>query len=133
MPRSAPISNRPPFWTGVTADPGLTCPEIGSSALVQVLLFCHSVKMLNIIEQLVIRAGYHYARLDGSTKTQDRQAMCDAFNHSSSLFLFLISTTAGGLGLNLTSANKWVLVSCPSYRTVSMVLLPGTWYVCSEP
>lgn len=72
----------------------------------QVLLFCHSVKMLNIIEQLVLRAGYHFARLDGSTRQQDRQQLCDDFNASASLFLFLISTTAGGLGLNLTAANK---------------------------
>ena len=70
------------------------------------LLFCHSVKMLNIIEQLITRAGYHFARLDGSTRQQDRQQLCDDFNSSASLFLFLISTTAGGLGLNLTAANK---------------------------
>ena len=74
----------------------------------QVLLFCHSVKMLNIIEQLILRAGYHFARLDGSTRQQDRQQLCDDFNASASLFLFLISTTAGGLGLNLTAANKSV-------------------------
>lgn len=72
----------------------------------QVLVFSHSVKMLNIIEQLVIRSGHNYSRLDGSTKREDRQSLCDAFNHSPSLFLFLISTTAGGLGLNLTAANK---------------------------
>ena len=74
----------------------------------QVLLFCHSVKMLNVIEQLILRAGYHFARLDGATRQQDRQALCDEFNASASLFLFLISTTAGGLGLNLTAANKSV-------------------------
>lgn len=72
----------------------------------QVLVFSHSVKMLNIIEQLLVRAGYNYARLDGSTKREDRQALCDGFNQSPSAFLFLISTTAGGLGLNLTAANK---------------------------
>ena len=78
-------------------------------ACTQVLLFCHSVKMLNIMEQLVLRAGYHYARLDGATRQQDRQQLVDEFNKSASLFLFLISTTAGGLGLNLTSANKCTL------------------------
>ena len=75
-------------------------------ASAQVLLFCHSMKMLNIIEQLILRAGYNFARLDGSTRQQDRQALCDEFNTSASSFLFLISTTAGGLGLNLTAANK---------------------------
>lgn len=65
--------------------------------------------MLDIIERLVIMAGYVYLRLDGSTKQQDRQAKVDQFNSSASVFLFLISTTAGGLGLNLTAANRSVL------------------------
>ncbi len=79
----------------------------------QVLVFSHSVKMLNIIEQLTVRAGYHYARLDGSTKREERQALCDSFNQSPSIFLFLISTTAGGLGLNLTAANKYASLCLP--------------------
>ena len=70
------------------------------------LVFSHSVRMLDIIERLVIKTGYVYSRLDGSTKQQDRQATVDEFNHSASVFLFLISTTAGGLGLNLTAANR---------------------------
>ncbi|EIE19153.1 hypothetical protein COCSUDRAFT_20093, partial [Coccomyxa subellipsoidea C-169] len=81
----------------------------------KVLLFSHSVKMLNIIEQLLVRAGYNYARLDGSTKREERQALCDGFNQSPSVFLFLISTTAGGLGLNLTAANKVVIID-PSWN-----------------
>ena len=72
----------------------------------QVLVFSHSVRMLDIIERLVIMAGYVYLRLDGSTKQQDRQSKVDQFNTSASVFLFLISTTAGGLGLNLTAANR---------------------------
>lgn len=73
---------------------------------VQVLVFSHSVRMLDIIERLVIMTGYVYLKLDGSTKQQDRQTQVDQFNNSASVFLFLISTTAGGLGLNLTSANR---------------------------
>ena len=78
----------------------------------QVLVFSHSVRMLDIIERLVIMAGYVYLRLDGSTKQQDRQSKVDQFNTSASVFLFLISTTAGGLGLNLTAANR----SAPTRR-----------------
>ena len=74
--------------------------------MVQVLLFSHSVRMLDIIESVVIRRGYLHTRLDGSTGREDRQKTVDAFNNDPSLFLFLISTAAGGVGLNLASANK---------------------------
>lgn len=69
-------------------------------------MFSHSVRMLDIIERFIIMTGYVYSRLDGSTKQQDRQTKVDEFNNSASVFVFLISTTAGGLGLNLTSANR---------------------------
>lgn len=72
----------------------------------QVLVFSHSVKMLNILESVVLRRGYSYTRLDGSTTREDRQRMVDDFNNNVSQFLFLISTRAGGTGLNLASANK---------------------------
>ncbi|DBA69980.1 TPA: hypothetical protein ACH3X2_012333 [Trebouxia sp. C0005] len=81
----------------------------------KVLVFSHSVRMLDIIERLVIMTGYVYLKLDGSTKQQDRQTQVDQFNNSASVFLFLISTTAGGLGLNLTSANRVVIVD-PSWN-----------------
>ena len=82
------------------------CKACKACIPVQVLVFSHSVRMLDIIERLVIMTGYVYLRLDGSTKQQDRQTQVDQFNNSACVFLFLISTTAGGLGLNLTSANR---------------------------
>ncbi|KAK9804888.1 hypothetical protein WJX72_010344 [[Myrmecia] bisecta] len=81
----------------------------------KVLIFSHSVKMLKIIKSMVERKGYSAEYLDGSTPVKDRQPKVDRFNDSPSLFLFLISTTAGGLGLNLTSANKVVIVD-PSWN-----------------
>ena len=77
--------------------------------------------MLDIIERLVIMTGYVYLRLDGSTKQQDRQTQVDQFNNSASVFLFLISTTAGGLGLNLTSANR-----CDMLLVLDCSSIPGT-------
>ncbi len=93
---------------------------------VQVLVFSHSVRMLDIIERLVIMTGYVYLRLDGSTKQQDRQTQVDQFNSSASVFLFLISTTAGGLGLNLTSANR-----CETFLVLICNIVP--WTVASSP
>jgi len=72
----------------------------------QVLLFSTSCKMLDRIETLVTLKGITCCRLDGKTDRADRQKMVDSFNSSASAFLFLISTLAGGVGLNLQSANK---------------------------
>ncbi|KAJ8764705.1 hypothetical protein K2173_007794 [Erythroxylum novogranatense] len=75
----------------------------------KILLFSYSVRMLDILEKFLIRKGYSFARLDGSTPTNLRQSMVDDFNSSPSKQVFLISTRAGGLGLNLVSANRVVI------------------------
>ncbi|EEF44408.1 switch 2 [Ricinus communis] len=75
----------------------------------KLLLFSYSVRMLDILEKFVIRKGYSFSRLDGSTPTNLRQSMVDDFNSSPSKQVFLISTRAGGLGLNLVSANRVVI------------------------
>jgi hypothetical protein len=61
-----------------------------------------------LLQAFVQRAGYDYVRLDGSTPQKARQPLVDQFNGRSSIFLFLMSTVAGGVGINLTAANKVV-------------------------
>ncbi|XP_062152558.1 switch 2 isoform X2 [Alnus glutinosa] len=75
----------------------------------KVLLFSYSVRMLDILEKFLIRRGYCFSRLDGSTPSNLRQSLVDDFNSSPSKQVFLISTRAGGLGLNLVSANRVVI------------------------
>ncbi|KAH7576956.1 hypothetical protein JRO89_XS01G0182600 [Xanthoceras sorbifolium] len=75
----------------------------------KILLFSYSVRMLDILEKFLIRKGYSFSRLDGSTPTNLRQSLVDDFNSSPSKQVFLISTRAGGLGLNLASANRVVI------------------------
>jgi SNF2 family DNA or RNA helicase len=54
--------------------------------------------------------GYQYLRLDGSTKSEDREGLLKAFNaEGSTYFVFLLSTRAGGLGLNLQAADTVVI------------------------
>lgn len=60
------------------------------------------------MQAFVQRQGWDYTRLDGSTPQKLRQGICDEFNTRPSIFLLLMSTVAGGLGLNLTAANKVV-------------------------
>ncbi|KAJ3077274.1 hypothetical protein HDU98_004236 [Podochytrium sp. JEL0797] len=75
----------------------------------KVLLFSASVKLLNMLEILMSDKTYSYSRLDGKTPIGDRLHLVDKFNNDPNQFVFLISTRAGGVGLNLTSANVVVI------------------------
>lgn len=69
------------------------------------LLFCQSTEMLDIIEDCFTAWSVKTLRLDGSTPPNQRQTLVDRFNNDTSLHCFLISTKAGGTGLNLTGAD----------------------------
>lgn len=59
---------------------------------------------------LYIIAGFRYLRLDGTTKSEDRGQLLDLFNQKDSpYFVFLLSTRAGGLGLNLQAADTVII------------------------
>ena len=68
----------------------------------RVLVFSFSTRTLDLIQNFVKSQGYTLLRLDGSTPTKARQGLVDRFQKDKNIFLFLISTKAGGLGLNLT-------------------------------
>ena len=59
--------------------------------------------------QCAWRAGLDYFRLDGSTSATDREKLINAFNTNQSVKLFLVSTRAGSLGINLVGANRVVI------------------------
>ncbi len=66
--------------------------------------------MLDIIEAFVNEEGYAYNRMDGTTPIGARQALISQFNDpGSGLFVFLLTTKVGGLGVNLTGANRVIL------------------------
>lgn len=75
----------------------------------KVLIFSQMTELLNILEDYCLSAKYGYCRLDGSTKMVDRQASIDAFNKDKNLFVFMLSTRAGGLGINLTAADTCII------------------------
>ena len=75
----------------------------------RVLIFSQFVMILDIIEEYMRIRGHKYLRLDGSTQVSERQDLIDDFNEDKSIFIFLLSTRAGGLGINLTSANTVIL------------------------
>ncbi|RDW70081.1 putative DNA repair and recombination protein RAD26 [Coleophoma crateriformis] len=74
------------------------------------LLFSQGVQMLNIIEEFVKGLdGFNYLRMDGSTNIKDRQSLVDRFNKEPDLHVFLLTTKVGGLGVNLTGANRVII------------------------
>ncbi|KAJ8760540.1 hypothetical protein K2173_015207 [Erythroxylum novogranatense] len=75
----------------------------------RVLIFSQWTSMLDILEWTLDIIGVTYRRLDGSTQVSDRQTIVDAFNNDSSIFACLLSTRAGGQGLNLTGADTVVI------------------------
>ncbi|EKX31926.1 hypothetical protein GUITHDRAFT_46876, partial [Guillardia theta CCMP2712] len=75
----------------------------------RVLLFSQWTTMLDIIEDFLIDKDYLYTRLDGSTAVKERQELLDRFNSDTSIFCFLLSTRAGGMGINLTAADTVIL------------------------
>lgn len=84
----------------------------------KVLIFSHSVRLLKMLQNLFISTKYNVKYLDGSMQYEERYVAVQEFNTDPTQFVFLISTKAGGVGLNITSANKVVVVDPnwnPSY------------------
>lgn len=76
----------------------------------RVLIFSQMSRMLDILEDYSVMRGYRYCRIDGSTAHEDRIAAIDEYNkEGSEKFLFLLTTRAGGLGINLTTADIVIL------------------------
>ncbi|KAI9077365.1 hypothetical protein K1719_040678 [Acacia pycnantha] len=75
----------------------------------RVLIFSQWTSMLDILEWTLDVIGLTYRRLDGSTQVTERQTIVDTFNNDTSIFACLLSTRAGGQGLNLTGADTVVI------------------------
>lgn len=75
----------------------------------RVLIFSQWTKLLDLLELLMGHMSYRYLRLDGSTDVQERQGLIDTYNADTGIFAFLLSTRAGGLGINLTAADTVIL------------------------
>uniref|UniRef100_A0A0B6ZJP7 SWI/SNF-related matrix-associated actin-dependent regulator of chromatin subfamily A member 5 n=1 Tax=Arion vulgaris TaxID=1028688 RepID=A0A0B6ZJP7_9EUPU len=72
----------------------------------RVLIFSQMTRMLDILEDYCFWRNYDYCRLDGQTPHEDRQRSILEFNHpDSKKFVFMLSTRAGGLGINLATAD----------------------------
>ena len=87
----------------------------------RVLIFSQFVIMLNILEEYMTLKRYPFQRLDGGVSADRRKQAIAQFNdHNSADFCFLLSTKAGGLGINLQTANR-------------VIIFDSDWYVCHCP
>ncbi|XP_036999013.2 DNA excision repair protein ERCC-6 isoform X3 [Artibeus jamaicensis] len=75
----------------------------------RVLLFSQSRQMLDILEVFVRAQKYSYLKMDGTTTIASRQPLITRFNEDTSIFVFLLTTRVGGLGVNLTGANRVII------------------------
>lgn len=76
----------------------------------RVLIFSQMTRMLDILEDFLEFRGYKFCRIDGSTAQEEREVQIEAYNDAKSTkFAFLLSTRAGGLGINLATADTVIL------------------------
>ena len=73
------------------------------------LVFSQWTRLLDLLELLMLDINMKYLRLDGSTPVKVRQEYIDNYNADTSITVFLLSTKAGGLGINLTAADTVIL------------------------
>lgn len=74
------------------------------------LLFAQTRQMLDIIEKFLRSlGGFDFRRMDGNTAIKDRQHMVDEFNGNPDIHVFLLTTRVGGIGVNLTGADRVII------------------------
>jgi chromodomain-helicase-DNA-binding protein 1 len=116
FPGAEPItSNKEEQLRGIVANSGkmvlleklLTRLKAGGH---RVLIFSQMVRLLDILTDYLVLKGYKFQRLDGSVGSEARKKSVDHFNAPGSTdFVFLLSTRAGGLGLNLETADTVII------------------------
>ena len=75
----------------------------------KVLVFSQMTRMLDLLESYIALMGYRFSRIDGTMSQPERQQQIEAFNTDPDVFLFLLSTRAGGQGINLAAADTVII------------------------
>lgn len=71
----------------------------------RVLIYFQMTKMMDLFEEYLVKREYNYIRLDGSSKISQRKELVDQWQNNEDVFIFILSTRAGGVGINLTAAD----------------------------
>ncbi|KAK9811155.1 hypothetical protein WJX73_007203 [Symbiochloris irregularis] len=95
----------------------------------RVLLFTQTQMMLDILERAVAAQGMNYHRMDGTTPVAQRARLVDHFNADEDLFVFLLTTKVGGIGINLTGADRVMLYDPDWNPSTDMQARERAWRV----
>jgi len=86
----------------------------------RVLIFSQMTKMLDLLEDYMHYRKHRYFRLDGSSAIDDRRDMVKQYQTDDSIFVFILSTRAGGLGINLTAADTVIFYESDWNPTIDL-------------
>ncbi|KAF9409640.1 hypothetical protein BGZ94_001896 [Podila epigama] len=84
-------------------------PKLINKDKSRILIFSQFTMVLTILESVLKTMQIKYLRMDGQTKVEERQPLIDSFNDDTSYKVFILSTKAGGFGINLTGANVVIM------------------------
>lgn len=99
----------------------------------RVLIFSQMTRVLDILEDYCLWKGFEYCRLDGQTPHEERQSQINAYNMpDSSKFVFMLSTRAGGLGINLATADIVILYDSDWNPQVDLQAMVNNPLICHK-
>lgn len=99
----------------------------------RVLMFTQMTAVMNILEDFFALRGFRSLRLDGSTTAEEREKRMYQYNAPDSpCFIFLLSTRAGGLGLNLVSGDTVILFDSDCKILFYLSVLTSSTSMCSQ-
>ena len=97
----------------------------------RVLIFSQMVRMLDILSDYLALRGYQHQRLDGMVSSDARKKSIAHFNAPGSPdFVFLLSTRAGGLGINLETANTVIIFDVSRTSRSIVLVIPHVSFTC---
>lgn len=83
--------------------------ELWKSQGHRTLLFCQTRQTMDILQSFLSKLGIKFMKMDGTTPIALRQTLVDSFNQDVSFHVFLLTTRVGGLGVNLTGADRVII------------------------
>jgi len=95
----------------------------------KVLLFTQGKQMLNILEKYVKQKEYTYLIMDGSTSVNQRPQLIKQFNEDPDIYIFLLTTKVGGLGVNLTGADRIIIMDPDWNPMVDLQARERSWRI----